>query len=147
MALEKGKKKNIPPTCREREPSFSKGAAALFLIFSIEEATSSGICSTPTTRPSGPTINAKHAVKYPVPAKEIKHVNSTHIQRKSRVCRENDIFKYENVTKFHLLRVAAPRSQKNKLEEVCLSICLFKQIHLNRSGNPVVGKITSARIS
>jgi hypothetical protein len=38
-------------------------------MFSIEVATNSGICSTPTARPSGPTISAKQAVRYPVPAK------------------------------------------------------------------------------
>jgi hypothetical protein len=37
----------------------------------IEEDTNSGICSTPTARPCGPTISAKQAVKYPVPAKRI----------------------------------------------------------------------------
>jgi hypothetical protein len=55
--------------CILRDPSFNCGAAALFLIFSIEVATNSGICSTPTARPSGPTINAKQAVRYPVPEK------------------------------------------------------------------------------
>lgn len=60
---------NIPPTCTEREPSFNKEAARLFSIFLMEEATSSGICSTPTARPCGPTIKAKQAVRYPVPTK------------------------------------------------------------------------------
>ena len=30
--------------------------------------TNSGMCSIPTARPCDPTITAKHAVKYPVPA-------------------------------------------------------------------------------
>lgn len=57
----------IPATCREREPFSSKGAAALLLTFPMEAATSSGMCSIPTARPSGPTIIAKHAVRYPLP--------------------------------------------------------------------------------
>jgi len=56
--------------CILRDPSFSCGAAALFLIFSIEVSTNSGICSTPTARPSDPTISAKQAVRYPVPEKK-----------------------------------------------------------------------------
>lgn len=59
--------RNIPPACSLREPSFNNGAAALFSIFLIEEATNSGMCSTPTAQPCGPTISAKQAVKYPVP--------------------------------------------------------------------------------
>lgn len=38
---------------------FQLAAAALFWIFSIEKETNSGICSTPTARPWGPTIKAK----------------------------------------------------------------------------------------
>ena len=41
-------------------------------MFSVEDATNSGICSTPTARPSGPTMSAKQAVRYPVPVKFTK---------------------------------------------------------------------------
>lgn len=136
MALEKGKKTNVPPTCTEREPSFSKGAAALFLIFSIEEATSSGICSTPIARPSGPTINAKHAVKYPVPVKENKYVNWTQVYSKSGAGQGNDIwswkckFQMRKGIKLYLLRVAVAQPPKKiKLQEkVCWFVCLFASI-------------------
>jgi hypothetical protein len=39
---------------------------------SIEESTSSGICSTPTARPCDPTMSAKQAVRYPVPEEKEK---------------------------------------------------------------------------
>lgn len=61
------KLKHIPPTWSERDPSFNNGAAALFSTFFIDQAANSGICSTPTARPCGPTISAKQAVRYPVP--------------------------------------------------------------------------------
>lgn len=62
----------LPVICILRDPSVNCGAAALFLMFSIDEVTNSGICSTPTARPSGPTIIVKQAVRYPVPVEVIK---------------------------------------------------------------------------
>lgn len=63
----KNREVHVPAACTEREPSFNKDDAALLLMLLMEEATSSGMCSTPTVRPCGPTIIAKQAVKYPVP--------------------------------------------------------------------------------
>lgn len=79
----------IPPTWTEREPSLNCVAAALFWMFSFARETNSGICSTPTARPWGPTINAKHAVRYPVPAKTVKNGGNYKHRRQRTMIRKS----------------------------------------------------------